>query len=527
MAFVEIELSESYWKTLEVTQQDIEYLYSYLLEKETPLPSDKLSEALIKQRIKSEKEILQDKQKKNGEIYLPKMKFSVGEKVQFPAMNWINGVVTDIRKGNNPEIPEFSVMTVDLENGRQRQFATELVDHQLNQITTTAEDTGEQDTLDIINKFGSEITSKLEQKLDDNKDLVRVGANWFPKSLLIEFNVGHLNLAEAVLDMHKGGPLEVETLLKEVDVKSDDPKELVRFSLNYALHEDPRFDEVGPSGVVQWFLNRLEPEYVRQRPIQLTPSPADYDRSVMTEEMLRAEQRIDDELIEPNGEYQQKSSTKEATVVLNYPHWRIGSIPLTSTTRQFFPTAIETPRVKFKVIDPGGEEISAWVVRPYNYVYGLKDYYEEMELMPGSILTIRQGKQPGEVIIQPKKKRSNREWIRTLLIGADGGVVFAMLKQTITADFNERMAIAVPSIEVLDELWEKRAVNPHPLKKMMVTTMKELAKLNPQGHVHSIELYAAVNCIQRFPPGAIFSLLASDPDFVAVGDLYFHLSENS
>ena len=56
MVFVEIELSESYWTTLEITQQDIEYLYSYLLEKEIPLPSDKLSEALIKQRIKSEKE---------------------------------------------------------------------------------------------------------------------------------------------------------------------------------------------------------------------------------------------------------------------------------------------------------------------------------------------------------------------------------------------------------------------------------------------------------------------------------------
>jgi hypothetical protein len=319
----------------------------------------------------------------------------------------------------------------------------------------------------------------------------------------------------------------VDTLLKEIDVETDDPQELVRFSLNYALQEDPRFDEVGPSGIVQWFLNRLEPDYVRERPIQLTPSPADYDPSVMTREMIRAEQQIDDELIEPVDEFLPKSQLKETSIVLNYPHWRIGSIPLTPISRQFFPTAIDTPRVKFKLIDPSGEEISAWVVRPHSYVYGLREYYEENELMPGSILTIKPGKQPGEVIIHPKKKRTNREWIRTLLIGADGGVVFAMLKQTITADFNERMAIAVPSTEVLDELWEKRAKNPHPLKKVMVTTMRELAKLNPQGHVHSVELYAAINCIQRFQPGAIFSTLASDPDFIAVGDLYFRLSENS
>lgn len=527
MVFVEIELSDSYWNTLEITQQDIEYLYSYLLEKEIPLPSNKLSEALIKQRIKSEKEKLQERQRKNGEIYLPKMEYEVGQRVQFPAINWVNGVVSDVRDGINPELPEFSVMTVDMENGQQRQFATKLDEHQLNEATTTTENTSVEDTQEIINKFGSSITARLEEKLDENKDLVRIGANWFPKSLLIEFNVGHLNLAEAVLDMHQGGPLAVDTLLKEIDVETDDPQELVRFSLNYALQEDPRFDEVGPSGIVQWFLNRLEPEYVRERPIQLTPSPADYDRAVMTKEMIRAEQQLDDELVTPIDEYQPKSQPKEASIILNYPHWRIGSIPLTSISRQFFPTAIDTPRVKFKLIDPSGEEISAWVVRPYSYVYGLREYYEENELMPGSILTIKPGKQPGEVIIQPKKKRTNREWIRTLLIGADGGVVFAMLKQTITADFNERMAIAVPSTEVLDELWEKRAKNPHPLKKVMVTTMRELAKLNPQGHVHSIELYAAVNCIQRFQPGAIFSVLASDPDFTAVGDLYFRLSENS
>ena len=147
--------------------------------------------------------------------------------------------------------------------------------------------------------------------------------------------------------------------------------------------------------------------------------------------------------------------------------------------------------------------------------------------MPGSILNIRPGKEPGEVFIGPQKKRSNREWIKTLLIGADGGIVFAMLKQTITADFNERMAVAIPATDVLDELWKKRANNPRPLKNDIISIMRELAKLNPQGHVHSIELYAALNCIRRCPPGVIFSMLASNPEFTAVGDLYFHLNTQS
>jgi len=147
--------------------------------------------------------------------------------------------------------------------------------------------------------------------------------------------------------------------------------------------------------------------------------------------------------------------------------------------------------------------------------------------MPGSIITIKRGKNLGEVFIEPQKKRANREWIRTLLIGADGGVVFALLKQNITADFNERMAIAIPSVEVLDELWQKRANNPMPFNKSLINTMKELAKLNPQGHVHSIELYSALNCIRRCPPGLVFSTLASNPEFTAVGDLYYRLSDQS
>ncbi len=527
MVFVEIELSESYWQSIEINQEDIEYLYAFLLEEETPLPPNELAKALIKRRILSEKEQLKDKQKKNGEIYLPKLEFNVGDKIQFPAMNWINGIVTDIREGNNPEQPTMKVMTVELEDGNSRQFAANLEDHKLNQMTTPLDDTQGNDEQEIITNFGEEITKKLEEALEENKDLVRIGADWFPKSLLIEFNIGHLNLAEAVLDMHAGGPLAVEALLDQLDIDTDDPQELVRFSLNYALQEDPRFDEVGPKGIVKWFLNRLEPEYVREKPIELHFTPVEYDHSVLSEDMLKANQNIDDELEEIKPDFLHHKEEKEISIALNYSHWRIGTLPLTTHTRPFFPTALETSRVKFTLIDAKGEEISAWVVRPHSYVYGLRDWYEERELMPGSLINIKHGKNPGEVFIQPEKKRSNREWIKTLLIGADGGIVFAMLKQTISADFNERMAIAIPSTEVLDELWKKRGKNPLPLKNVMMSTMKELAKLNPQGHVHGVELYAALNCTRRCPPGLLFSMLVTNPEFTPVGDLYFRLSDGS
>ena len=527
MVFGDINLDNSYWEALEIRSNDIDFLYSYLLEKETPLTSHNLAQALILERIRVESENLKKKQQKNGEIYLPKLDINPSDKVQFPALNWISGEVTEVRPGNNPELPDFDVITVALDDGGIRQFAAKLEDHLLNVVSTQTDpdDQNIEDT--IIEEFGEAITSKLEIKLEENQELVRIGEEWFPKSLLIDFNVGHLNLAEAVLDMHEGGPLPADELLKQIDIETDDPKKLVGFSLNYALKEDERFDEVGISGNVQWFLNRLEPEYVREWPLELAFSADTYDRSTLTEDMLKSEQLIDDELVEFNPDYQRKVSSKETSVTLNYPHWRVGSIPLTAYTRQFFPTALESPRVKFKIIDLKGNEISAWVVRPYNYIYGLRKWYEEVELMPGSILKIKPGKEPGEVIIYPQKKRSNREWIKTLLIGADGGVVFANLKQTITADYNERMAIMIPATEALDALWKKRSNNPRPLKNVVIDTMKELAKLNPQGHVHGAELYAALNCIKRCPPGLIYYVLASNLEFDAVGDLYFRLSNNS
>jgi hypothetical protein len=50
--------------------------------------------------------------------------------------------------------------------------------------------------------------------------------------------------------------------------------------------------------------------------------------------------------------------------------------------------------------------------------------------------------------------------------------------------------------------------------------------LNTQGHVHASELYAAVNLLQRCPPGPIMALLASRPWFVHVGDLHYRFNDS-
>ncbi len=128
-------------------------------------------------------------------------------------------------------------------------------------------------------------------------------------------------------------------------------------------------------------------------------------------------------------------------------------------------------------------------------------------------------------MISADSRRSSREWIRTVLVGSDGGTVFAMLKQVVAADFDERMAIAVPDVDALNNVWERMQKERPPFERIVVNIVRELTRLNPQGHVHATELYATVNMVRRCPPGPIFALLASRPWFEHVGDLHFRFDD--
>jgi hypothetical protein len=272
-------------------------------------------------------------------------------------------------------------------------------------------------------------------------------------------------------------------------------------------------------------LQRLEPENVREVPLFLRYTPFEHDRSLLTDEMLALEAQLDDEF----GEAGRVSGddAAEVTISLIYPHWRAGTLPITHRVQSMFPTAYESPRVRFTLVDgKTGDRIPAWVVRKNRYVSGLRDWYESLELMPGSLVRIRRGKKPGEAIIEAKTHRTTKDWVRTVIVGADGGVVFALLKQTVTAEFNERMAFALPALDAADQLWESAAQKKRPFDKLVISVVRELTKLNPQGHVHAQELYAAVNILRRVPFAPLMALLTSRPDsFVHVGDLHYRLGE--
>lgn len=526
MVIAPVSIREDYWETFTLSEADLDYLYNHLLEIETPLTPQELTAALVAERIRQERQALENQKSPDGAVYLPKDHYEIGQALILPALNWGKGKVIQVRAGNNPDVGVFEVIEVALETGETMEFAAGLEDHPLNQPITISPDDQLLNVEPVLQQYGSYLAEKLESALEANSDLVRIAGRWFPRALLVDVGVGYLNLAEAVLDMENGGPLTTRALLEQIELPTDVNPKLTEFSLNLTLQEDPRFDEVGQAGKTLWFLQRLEPENVQQPPIFLRYTPTDYDRSVLTPDMLSLEVELDDELSDVN--YPSSTAEDEVVISLLYPHWRSGTLPLTRRIKKLFPTAYETPRVQFTLVDGvSGEKYSGWVVRSNRYVYGLKEWYDAQGIIPGSLVHIQKSKNPGEVIITADKHRPNREWMRTVLIGTDGGVVFATLKQNISTPYDERMAICIPDISAVDRNWELMSKQRLSLEQVITSTMRELGKLNPQGHVHAEELYAAVNIVRRCPPAPIFSLLATRQKFVHLGDLHFRLDEDN
>lgn len=523
MASASLTLPADYWQTYSPGKKDLEFISTYLFENETPLTVKELVPVLVGERIDAERQALTSQQQAGGRLYLPKERYQAGEELVFPAKDWKKGRVTGKRPGVNPDLGDFEVLEVELEGGTPRLFAAGLEEHKLNQPVEIAADDQLLNPENVLAAYGREIEQKLAHSLSADDGLVQIAGRWFPRALLVDVNLGHLNLAEAVLDEATGKPLPTTTLIEQVELPGDVNPKLIEFSMNYALQEDERFDEVGPAGEVLWCLKRLEPQDVQQVPLPLQYAEIPYDRAVLTPEMLALECELDDELADCDPP---AAETDEAVVSLSYPHWRAGTLPVSARLRSLFPTAYESPRVRFTLLDGQSKvEMPAWLVRQRGYVAGLGAFFQKYGLMPGSLVTVTKGNQPGQVIVTPRTRRPTRDWVRTVLVGSDGGIVFAMLKQNLTSEFNERMVIAVPDAAGVDDACAQVAKQRLPFERLVGGMMRELVKLNVQGHVHAQELYSALNILRRCPPGPLLAFLTGEAKYTHVGDLHYRVSE--
>lgn len=516
-------LPNEYWLNIQITPQDVENLHTFLFERETPLTARDLSSEFVESRVNAERVAAESKQKAGGKSFLPKEKYQVGDELVFPAFAWNRGRVIALRAGVNPEVSDFDVLTVAMDDHTDHMFAANLESHFLNETPVSAPEDDEMSSSYILKEHSDLIEKKLEAAFNANDELVQIAGRWFPRALLIDINQGQLNLAEAVLDMSAGEPLLTEALMKDIELPAGVNPKLAEFSLNYALQNDKRFDEVGPAGQILWCLFRLEPDFVREVPPPLLYTEIEHNREDLSDAMKNLEAQLDDELT-PVQENESRGDVSSIIIPLIYPHLRAGTLPISARARKLFPTAYESPRVRFTLVDGKTKQrIPAWVVLKRGYVYGLREWYKSHQLIPGSLVQVRRGEKPDEVIVEVKSQRSSKDWVRTVMVGKDGGFVFAMLKQSITAEFNDRMAVHVPDFKSLDPVWEKK----RPFEELVLLVMRELTKSNPQGHVHAQELYAAVNLVRRVPPAPLFALLATNPGFKHVGDLHFRLDEEN
>jgi hypothetical protein len=525
MASPPIPPHDAHWSDFKLSDRDLDFIFNLLLEQEKPLTAREMIEALVHthlDRLEREATVAAESE---HELYRPAEAYEVGQTLAFPALEGAVGTVVASRAGENPDAGQFSVIEVEFESGNAtRQFAASLAEHKLNQLpdeTPLAE--GVDPVQVVLASYGEQLESDLVDLLGTNDDIVRIAYRWFPRSLLANINSGHLNLAEAVLDVAEGGPLPTEDLLEHMDLPANLDPLLARFSVDYALQEDERFDEVGPAGEILWFLQRLEPPEVLFPPPRLVYERRSVDRTNFTPELEDLEIHLDDEF--SPGEVTE-GGPSEVTLPLLFPHWRVGALPLSPRLRQLFPTAYEAPHIRFVLVDGHSQDrFPGWVLRREGFVFGLDEWFRKYEVPTGGLVRIRQGDKTGEVIVEAVDRRRRNDWIRTVSISEDGRVGFTMLKQPVGTSYDEQMVVGLVDAQALDEAWLNGSQRRTPDDRLILYVFRELAKLNPQSAVHAKSLYSGVNVLRRLPPGPIFQELVIRDDYEHVGDLYWRLRD--
>lgn len=513
--------SESFWqKEFAVDTEDLEHLYNLFVEDESPRTIQELTLALIQGRCDREEATIR-RELARGTVYQPKASYTIGEQVVFPALNFAVGTVVGERKGYNPEYGDFRVIRVRLEGQEgEREFAAQLQQpHRLNLAPEAKNHLLSAE--ELYKLYGSIVQQQLLEHLSSGTEFVHFGDQWLPQAVLVDVHVGHRNIAEAALDVNNR-PMSTEALLRELDLPTETSPDALFFSLNYALSHDARFDDVGYEGQVLWYLRRLEPPEVIYPPRRLLYTPQPYERGFLIEDLLQLERQIDDEytsLIAPPALVEDS-----VIITLNYPHRRVGTLPLMVRTRPFFPRG-STQHTRITFVDRStGKEMPGWVVHQYNYVYGLEEWYKTHEIPVGGYVKLERTGDPLVVSVDYIPRRMRREWVRVANV-EDGRLVFEMRKVPISCEYDELMIVGEVDEARVDELWVKNEEEGKSIFEVMCEVFPEVAKLSPQGTVHAKTLYAVVNIIRRCPPGPIFAELAQQSCFQAVGGGYWIYDE--
>lgn len=514
--------TKEYWASpnFALTSADIEQIYNYFLEVELPQTVDKITKLVIQHRIAEEKNKL--KPRLEGRIiYQPRKSYEVGDKLVFPALQFAHATVNNIRPANNPQFGTFRVIEVEL-NNKKREFAADLTaDHPLNEgegMSTINLDAPDPD--ELYKLYGAQLDKAIDASLAEKSEFVKLANKWFVKGLMAEINVGHLHLSEAVLEVSEGGPLKTKDILVHLEMDPKIPAEVQEFSLNYGLLNDDRFDEVAPPGQVFWFLRRLEPENVREIPLQLKLHKHSYDPALLGAQMRQLERELDDEW----SDLTPLTEPRPTTITLTYPHRWAGTLPLSARTRPLFPLGISTRQLITFIDDESGQEMNGWVVAEGRYIAGLGDWYREHDIPVGAYINLAPGPRPGTVLLgYNHRPRPRREWVRLASV-ENGRVRFTLEKRAIGCDYDDLLILGTDYLAAMEAIFRSAENQNRTLASILTEIMPSLSEGGPQNAVHAKTIYSAANMLRRVTPGAVFAELVRQQAFQAVGDQYWRFN---
>ncbi len=197
----------------------------------------------------------------------------------------------------------------------------------------------------------------------------------------------------------------------------------------------------------------MEPAEVVSMPQALRPVIPEYNRSILSVELLQIEWELDDEWGESTLSSELPSVVPSTTLNLTYPHRRVGSLPLNGRTRSFFPTDSNTKSMITFVDGRWGNRHTGWVVPKGRYVAGLAEWMEEHSVPVGAYITLERTETEGEILVDFRTRRPKREWARIATPDLKKGQLnFEMNKIQIACEYDETMIVATEDVEGVDQL---------------------------------------------------------------------------
>jgi len=516
----------AYWREhYEVDEADHEFLYDILGNAAEPMSIEALAVAVIDRRCQIEESRIRNELSR-GQMYDPQESYQVGDALVFPAFEYRFGEVIDSRPGENPEHGEFGVLTVRFEdNDRERMFAAGLdTPHVLNRDSDdfVISDAPLLSAQEIYDEVGDALTLTFEGHLQENTDyFINAGSKWLTTDQMAPVNVGHLNIAEAMIEM-KDEAVSTSDLLDMVEIDPSLSESVRIFSLETAMHSDGRFIQVGQVGASAWSLRTLLPDAALEIPLSLKYEPIDYERSGLNVELLQTEWEIADEWSEGGVADSTPSQVPSIIVHLTYPHLASGVLPLISAARSLFPQGDGVCTAVTLIDGRWGQRFPGWVMHEGRYLAGLDKWFKEHKLLVGAAITLQRTNDANEIVVDLKPQRMKRVWVRTARV-EDDRLVFQMERKQIACEYDDNLALFVADPGKITEFAAHVDALETSVETLVEQIMPELTKLSPQGTTHIKTLYSAVNVIRRLTPGPIFAALPKIPGATDTGSGFWSL----